>query len=245
MAAIALLGSGEFLPWSQPVDEWCARASTASSDRALVVPTASAPEGEEVFQRWAQMGSDHYRSIGLEPVVLELRDRADAESEEIVDAVADARVVFFSGGNPGYLAETVRGTAFWAAVLDAVARGTAIGGCSAGAVFLGALAPYVADMAFSHWVPGLALLPKAYVIAHFDALESFAVGLRRFAIESRPDGCTTAGIDEDTALYGDGENWTVAGAGAVWIGDDPTDPARLEPRREGDAVPVRLGLALP
>src|SRR5690349_10109238 len=106
MGEIALLGSGEFEPWARPVDKWCADSVTATSNRALVLPTASAPEGDEVFNRWGRMGVDHYEAIGLAPEVLDLRVREDAFKQELVDAVDGARIIFFSGGNPGYLAET-------------------------------------------------------------------------------------------------------------------------------------------
>ena len=80
MTAIALLGSGEFEPWARPVDTWCAEQATAASERVLVVPTASAPEGNDVFERWGRMGIEHYDAIGLAPEVLELRNRADAQT---------------------------------------------------------------------------------------------------------------------------------------------------------------------
>src|SRR5947199_339601 len=145
MTAIALLGSGEFEPWARPVDTWCAEQATSASERVLVVPTASAPEGNDVFERWGRMGVEHYDAIGLAPEVLELRNRADAQTTEIIDAVQGARLVFFSGGNPGYLAETLAGTPFWEAVVAAVTSGeAALGGCSAAAAWsTGASPPWV------------------------------------------------------------------------------------------------------
>src|SRR5437879_13490972 len=173
MTAIALLGSGEFEPWARPVDKWCADQVNASSNRGLVVPTASAPEGDKGLRRWGEMGAKHYEAIGFAPEVLDLRERADASKKEIVDAVKGARIVFFSGGNPGYLAETLIGTPFWDAVVAAVTSGeTALGGCSAGAAFLGASAPYVAGDSLDHWADGTKLLPRAYIVVHCDVLSS-------------------------------------------------------------------------
>ncbi len=234
MTAIALLGAGEFEPWARPVDTWCAEHATASSDRVLVVPTASAPEGDETFQRWGRMGIDHYRAIGLAPEVLDLRERADASKREIVDAVQGARLVFFSGGNPGYLAEALIGTPFWDAIVAGVTSGeTAMGGCSAGAAFLGATAPFVAQDSFDHWSEGTKLLPLAYVIVHFDMLNTYVPGLRDMLLDMRPKDSITVAIDENTALYGDGEHWRVQGSGSAWVGDDLTrytDGAALDLR---------------
>lgn len=244
-SVLALFGSGEFEPWARSVDRWCVEHASASSERVLVVPTASAPEGEDVFARWGAMGTEHYRALGLSPEVLPLRDRSDALRAEVVDAVADSRLIYFSGGNPGYLADTLRDTPFWAAVLDAVARGTALGGCSAGAIFLGTVAPFVGGGSMSHWVPGLRLLDKAYVMPHFDALEGYQPGLRALFLGRCPDGATPVGLDERTAMYGDGERWTVAGRGKAWIGDESRTEEGLTPYGNGASVLAPLGVRLP
>ena len=68
--------------------------------RVAVCPTASAPEGEASFARWATMGLEHYASIGVEATVVPLRTREDAEGEEAARAIDGAGMVFFSGGTP-------------------------------------------------------------------------------------------------------------------------------------------------
>lgn len=245
MAVIALLGSGEFEPWARAVDEWCAQRASAPSERVLIVPTASAPEGEDVFQRWGTMGLAHYRALGLAPEVVPLRARADANDPAIVEAVTGARIVFFSGGNPGYLAETLAGTPFWEAVLSAIADGTAIGGCSAGASFLGNLAPFIANDMLDRWVPGLGVLARAFVMPHFDALDGYFDGLRGLMLRARPVGSVALGIDENTALFGDGETWQVIGAGAAWAGDGSEDEPELTPTHDGETRALPLGLTVP
>ena len=117
-----LLGSGEFEPWSaEPETAALERASGDGS--ALVVPTASAPEGDDVFDRWAAMGMRHYASMGVPARVVPVKVRVDAERPDVVEEVRRASLIFFSGGSPRYLAETLDGTAFWRAVLDAIERG--------------------------------------------------------------------------------------------------------------------------
>src|SRR5437870_1977215 len=128
-----LLGSGEFLPWAEPFD----RSLAAGGGRVLVLPTASAPEGDDVFWRWATLGLEHYRKMGLEPAVVELKVREDAFRPELVAEVAGASLLFFSGGNPAYLARTLRETPFWEAVGAAVGDGCALAGSSAGIAYLG------------------------------------------------------------------------------------------------------------
>jgi cyanophycinase len=243
MAVIALLGSGEFEPWARPVDTWCAEHATSTSDRALVIPTAAAPEGDAVFDRWGSQGVAHYGAIGLAPVVLQLKTREDASKPDIVDAVSEARLLFFSGGNPGYLCETIADTPFWHAVCAAVAAGVALGGCSAGAVAVGTLAPFVANDQLDHWVPGLKLLENAFVMPHFDQLDNYQPGMRAGFLAMRPEGQIALGLDEHTALYGDDGDWQVAGAQGVWIGEGAPDD--LVELRDGQRSSVRLGLRLP
>jgi cyanophycinase len=246
MAVFALLGSGEFLPWSREVDAWCAERATAPSERVVVLPTAAAPEGDDVFDRWAGMGAEHYTRLGLQPQVLPLKVREDASRPEIVDAVADSRIIFFSGGNPGYLAETLRDTPFWEAVRDAIAHGTALGGCSAGATAVGSTAPDVTSATISldtlRWVPGLPLFKQAVIPTHFDAVDSFFPGLKQLIYESRPPDNVLMGIDEDTAACGDGSSWTILGRGAVTVvGSDGTGPTEY---RAGVSIDCDLGLSL-
>jgi cyanophycinase len=212
----------------------------------LILPTASAPEGDDVFDRWAGMGAEHYSALGLAPQVLPLKTREDASRPEIVDAVADSRIVFFSGGNPGYLAETLRDTPFWEAVRDALAHGTALGGCSAGATAVGSTAPDVTSSTVSldtlRWVPGLPLFTQASIPTHFDAVDSFFPGLRQFIFDSRPPDNVLFAIDEDTAACGDGKSWTVIGRGAVTIVNaDGTGPTE---HPSGSSVECDLGLSL-
>ena len=68
--------------------------------------------------------------------VLPLRTRADAERDDVVGALNDAALIFFSGGNPWRLSEMVKGTPFWARLLARMGDGLAYVGCSAGVASL-------------------------------------------------------------------------------------------------------------
>ena len=63
MTLFALLGSGEFEPWTEEVDRWLLERTTGSG-RVLILPTASAPEGDAIFNQWGDMGLEHYGSWG-------------------------------------------------------------------------------------------------------------------------------------------------------------------------------------
>jgi cyanophycinase len=216
--AFALLGSGEFEPWTEPVDRWIQEASGRSGP-VLILPTASAPEGDRVFDRWAQMGLDHHERVGIPAEVAPLKTRADATSGNVVDRLRTASVAYFSGGNPAYLAETLAGTPFWTVLLTEMDRGLAYVGCSAGVAALGEIAPDVAQRRFTEgmWQPGLRLFTKVAFGPHWDALDRHVPGLRSFFLQSVPDDCLLVGIDERTAMVGDGVEWTVVGMGGVEV----------------------------
>ena len=134
---MALVGSGEFLEVMVPVD---AELLAGRPQRAVFLPTASAEEGPERVRYWIELATAHYASMGVEPVPLEVLDREDAERPELASRVAGAGLVYLSGGNPGYLAHTLAGTAVWQAILEAWRSGAALAGCSAGACALSRIA---------------------------------------------------------------------------------------------------------
>jgi len=63
------LGSGEFEPWSTEV-ETIALADAVGDGSVAILPTASAAEGDHVFERWGQMGLAHYRDDGVPAAVV-------------------------------------------------------------------------------------------------------------------------------------------------------------------------------
>src|SRR5215207_8707534 len=173
-----LLGSGEFQPWSHEVDTWLLDRVTGDG-RVLIAPTASAPDGEETFGEWARAGTEHFAAHGVPSEVLDVRDRTDADDRALADRVHEASVIYFSGGNPAYLAATLNGTALWQSVLSGLDRGMGYMGCSAGMAALGRMAPDSTVDEFSPelWADGLRLFPRTWLGPHWDALDTYVPGL--------------------------------------------------------------------
>ncbi|HXY71217.1 MAG TPA: Type 1 glutamine amidotransferase-like domain-containing protein [Actinomycetota bacterium] len=224
-AAFALLGSGEFESWASSVDAWLLERASGDG-RFLILPTASAPEGDRVFDRWARMGVEHYERQGLRADVVPLKDRRDAADPALLAPLRDASVVFFSGGNPAYLAATLEGTPAWEAILAGLGRGMAYAGCSAGVASLGEGAPDSAqrDPGREGFMrPGLELFPATYFMPHWDALNTYIPGLRELLRAAVPVGRRIVTIDENTAMIGDGSEWSVLGAGSVGVVSDGSE----------------------
>jgi cyanophycinase len=204
-----LMGSGEFEPWSEEVER---AALEGRPDSVAILPTASAPEGDAVFDRWANMGLEHYAAMGVDARVVPLKRREDAERDETAASIADVGMIFFSGGNPRYLADAIDGTRFWKEMNAALDRGTVFAGCSAGAMVAGHRRDTRPKVG-STWVAGLGLVPNGSFGVHWDRMR-FIPGMRGFVM-SRAQGGWFAGIDERTAILGDGEEWRVFGLGTV------------------------------
>ena len=75
--------------------------------RVVILPTASSPDGEDVFQRWAAMGVAHFASLGAEVEPVLVRTGGDADGPGRVQAIGEADLVYLSGGKPGYLLEVL------------------------------------------------------------------------------------------------------------------------------------------
>ncbi len=206
-----LMGSGEFEPWSESVEHV---ALQGRSSGVAILPTASATEGDHVFERWGRMGLEHYAAMGVEARVVPVRTRADAERDDLTQQVRSAAMVFFSGGKPQYLASVLAGTRLWAAVLEALDAGVVYAGCSAGAM-VASRSPETKPRLGAAWVSGLGLVPNLSIGVHWDRVRAVP-GFRAFVL-SRAKGGGFVGIDERTAILGDGEDWTVHGLGSAMV----------------------------
>jgi cyanophycinase len=216
--SFALLGSGEFELWTADIDRWLLERTTRTGS-VLIAPTAAAPEGEEVFRRWARMGLDHFEEAGVPAEVLELRTREDALRDDGMETLRDTSILYFSGGNPAYLVETLADTPFWSAVRAALEDGLAYAGCSAGVAALGVRAPDSSARGFSGnvWHEGLGLFPRTLFGPHWDAVDRYLPGATAAIEAALPSGARLFAIDENTAAVGDGRTWSVVGAGDVAI----------------------------
>jgi cyanophycinase len=229
---IALVGSGEFLPVMEAID---AALLAGRAPRAVFLPTASAPEGQDRVEYWLRLGTEHYSRLEVEPAPLAVLDRRDADDPVNAAVVAGAGLIYLSGGNPGYLADTLRGTAVLSAVLAAWHGGAALAGCSAGACALTALA---GDTRTGANRPGLAVVPELVVLPHFDQIEKWRPGIVDRSLTDLAPGQILVGIDEETALIRSEDGWRVDGRQNVWV-------VEADGRRRPHPAGAVLALAAP
>jgi cyanophycinase len=214
---VALVGAGEFLPAMAEFDAGLLAATGRARPRVAILPTASFPDGEEVFTRWATMGVSHFGDLGAEVEPVLVRRRIDAEDPAAAQAIGEADLVYLSGGKPAYLMGVLGGSAVGRALSAAHHRGAVLAGCSAGAMVLAGhafdfrvrIAPWPL-----RWRPGLGFVRDASVIPHYDAWPEPLTAL--IALQA-PRGSLVLGIDEETALVGRDGAWQVHGRSRVTV----------------------------
>ncbi len=213
---VALVGAGEFVPAMAALDAELLRATGRSRPRVAILPTASAPDGETVFQRWAAMGVEHFSGLGAEVEAVLVHDRAEADDPANAQAVAEADLVYLSGGKPDHLLRALAGSAVWSAALAVHRRGGVLAGCSAGAMVL--CGHQVNLRRPPHlplrYAPALGIVPGAAVLPHYDRMPEAVAALM---ILWAPDGVAILGIDEETAAVGRDGIWQVRGRSRVTV----------------------------
>ena len=210
---IALLGSGEYLSVMDEVDKFLHANSNADGrvPRVICLPTASGREGERSWGRWMRMGEEHFSRLGADVKSLPVIDRVSADDDAHASAVESADLIYFSGGDPNYLYQTMNGSRVWDAAQTAFARGASYAGCSAGAMILAQGMPDFRRAGFGT-LEAFGLIPAAFILPHFDAFPGIWKPFVNMLAKRLKDGETMLGIDEETALIGMlGGSWQVHG----------------------------------
>lgn len=214
---INLVGSGEYLPVMRDVDCYLLESLNLSGrkPRVACLPTAAGREGDSSVNRWLSMGVQHFQELGAEVSAVRIIDRESADDPQWEPILENADLIYFSGGDPGYLHQTMQGSHAWRAGLRAWERGAIYAGCSAGAMILGKRMP---SFRLAGTQEGFDIVPATFIIPHFDAIpgiwKPIVFGLQR----QLKKGERMIGVDENTALIGrlHGE-WIVKGKSRVHI----------------------------
>ena len=223
---LALLGAGEYLPVVEAIDRFLLSRLPAPQ-RVVCLPTAAGAEGEERLRYWADLGINHFTRLGAEVQSLPVFDRASAQDTRLADQVAEANFVYLSGGRATYLYDVLVGTPVFDAIMYVLDTGGVVAGCSAGAMIWGERIPRFPPPPV--WQPGLAYLPNAIILPHFDEMSYIMTNILHFVLGN---GHTLVGIDCNTALICMDSILTVAGSGGVTV----WDASRKERYTAGETV---------
>ena len=214
---IALVGSGEYLPVMEDVDRHLLASLNLNGRKPRVVclPTAAGREGDGSVNRWSDMGISHFEKLGAEVNALRIIDRESAADPQWESTLENADLIYFSGGDPGYLHQTMNESRAWKAAQRAWQRGAVYAGCSAGAMILAKRMP---RFRLAQTQVGFGIVPAEFIVPHFDAIPAMFKPLVLALMGKLKDGERMIGVDEDTALVGTlGGEWQVLGESKVHI----------------------------
>ena len=126
-------------------------------------------------------------------------------------------MIYLSGGDPHYLANTLRDTLAWDLILKNWKSGGSLSGCSAGAMVLSDEIPHF-RLSRSEPTKGFGLLKDVRVIPHFDKFFKWIPDSAAKVLLDLPGDEVLIGIDEDTAVVKrSGKDWQVWGRGKLHI----------------------------
>lgn len=218
--SLALVGSGEYLPAMATFEKSLLDDGIKNGKRPIYVqiPTAAGQESDDRLEYWKQLGKTQADRLGVDSIFLPIFTREDANNPDFVSLIHNSALIYMSGGDPHYLAETLMGTALWSAIQENWRTGTSLAGCSAGAMVLSS---HIPNFRLLKKAPtaGLNLLPEIRVIPHFNKFFRWIPESAAKVLLHVPDDSILFGVDELTAIVkrsGD-EHWVVVGEAKVHV----------------------------
>ena len=207
---ILLVGGNEFGAAGQVVNGRLLALTGVAPPRVAIIPTAAALENPQLA---ANNGVHHFNSLGAKTSSIGVLRESNANDPELAGQVADANVIYFTGGNPEYLLATLAGSAFLEAVIDAVDGGAILAGSSAGAMVLGEKMRRSPEQGAT--MQALGLLPGVMVLPHHEGSDPEMVASELAGGDTV--GLTVLGIDGATGALLEPGRATVLGGGNVTV----------------------------
>jgi cyanophycinase-like exopeptidase len=212
---VALVGSGEYLPVMQEFEAMLLEAGP--SKKYVQLATAAGRESDSRLQHWRELGKAQADRVGAEQIFLPVFNREDAMREDFASQIDGAGLIYLSGGDPHYLAETLMDTPVYEAIIRNWKAGSSLAGCSAGAMAMGPEIPHFRKLK-EVGSPGFNLIPHIRTIPHYNKFFKWIPDAAVEIFLKAPAGITIVGIDEDTAMFTrDLQSWEITGTASVHI----------------------------
>ncbi len=211
MGYLVFEGGAEFGGRMAAPDRRALSLAGGNHTRVVIIPAAAAPDNNH--HQAGQNGVKWFQTLGADNIVAPpLIDRQSADDPAIVDMIRRAKLIYFLGGFPDYLAETMAGSTSWKAVTETFREKAVIAGSSAGAMVL---CEYYYSPSSKTVRNGLKLIPGACVLPHHN---TFGYKWADVISDAIPD-TWLFGIDEKTGIINDGPDgcWRIYGKGTVTL----------------------------
>lgn len=198
--------------------EFVRRAGGVKARIAVMTAATSLPR--EVGDNYVRV----FERLGAEDVqVVNTERREDASDSRYLEIIENCTGVFFTGGDQARITDLLKDTEIDAAIHRRYAEGIVVGGTSAGAAMMpdemiiegdSETNPRVDVVAMG---PGMGFLPGIVVDQHF--AQRGRLGRLISALAQQP-AVLGLGIDENTAIIVNGDEFEVVGEGAVTVIDE-------------------------
>ena len=211
MGFILLEGGAEFSGRMDLADKRAMSLAGGMDALISIIPAAAAPDNNQ--HRAGSRGVDWFRRLGATRArALPLVDRTSANEPSMAEELRRSKLIFLLGGFPGYLADTLKDSLSWTAMMEAAQTGAIIAGSSAGAMVL---CEFYYDPVREQTRGGLNLIQNACILPHYD---TFGVKWLQNLEKMLPE-TVLIGIDEETGMINDGSKgaWNIYGKGAVTL----------------------------
>lgn len=186
----------------------------------IAVMTAATGFPVEVGEEYTHI----FERLGAESVqVVHTEHRDDSECEKAIRQIAEATGIFFTGGDQSRIVNFIKGSPLGDAIHKRHEKGAVIGGTSAGAAMMpdemivgGASVSHPSVDAVSMGT-GMGFLPGIVIDQHFT--QRGRLGRLLAALVQQPTALGL-GIDEDTAIIVEGDEFRVVGQGTITVVDE-------------------------
>jgi cyanophycinase len=186
----------------------------------IVVLTAATSEPREAGETYVEV----FERLGAARVwVVDTRDQEDANHIDAVRAIGQATGIFFTGGDQARIVERIKGTILEDAIRKRYDEGIVIAGTSAGAAIMPEVMIVRGDSETSPRSDAVTLGSGMGFVSGIVVDQHFAqrgrLGRLLTALVLKP-AVIGVGVDENTALIVNGDQFEVLGEGAVTIVDE-------------------------
>jgi len=203
---LALAGGEEFRAGCEPMDLEIIRLCGIQSPKVLIIPTAA----DLAPNRSAKNGVDYFTRLGADAFDLMILNKSDANDNELVQGIHEADIIYFTGGNPDHLLDSLNGTMLLRSTMSKIKDGEILVGLSAGAMVMGSL---MRRPKLGQWITGLNIAENIAVLPHHEKSDPQSTS-EELSLKVSAE-ITVFGIDAKTACISTPDGWIVAGTGNV------------------------------
>ncbi len=186
----------------------------------IAVMTAATGFPKEVGDEYTQI----FDRLGAASVyVVHTEHRDDSDCQKALREIEDSTGIFFTGGDQSRIVDFIKGSPLGDAIHQRHAEGAVIGGTSAGAAMMpdemivGGASVANPSVNAVKMGTGMGFLPGIVIDQHF--AQRGRLGRLLAALLLQP-AMLGLGIDEDTAIIVDGDEFRVVGSGAITVVDE-------------------------